>query len=139
MATTNYPWGPLTYVSPYPVSGTNYPYSPYSTTQSAPNTIVWVQGELGARNYPIAPNTSVLLMDSESSKFYIKSADLLGVQTVRSYEYNELVPTSKPVEPETVEQTKPSVDSKSQNESQVEFVSRKEFDELKKTIDDLMS
>ena len=110
-----------------------YPYyqtNPYGM-QSPVNSIVWVSGELGARNYPIAPNTSILLMDSESSKFYIKSADILGVQTLRSYEYSE-VTAGKPTETETVAESKPQNDSK-------DYVSRKEFDELKKTIDELMS
>lgn len=108
-----------------------YPYyqtNPYGMQQTSPVSIVWVSGELGARNYPIAPNTSILLMDSESSRFYIKSADILGVQTLRSYEYSE-VTAGKPTETETV------AESKAQND----YVSREEFDELKKTIDELMS
>ena len=35
----------------------------------------WVQGEAGAKAYPVAPNTSILLMDSEESVFYIKATD----------------------------------------------------------------
>ncbi len=108
-----------------------YPYyqtNPYGMQQSPVNSIVWVSGELGARNYPIAPNTSILLMDSESSRFYIKSADILGVQTLRSYEYNE-VTVGKPTETETVAESTPQND----------YVSREEFNELKKTIDEFMS
>ena len=126
---TNYPWSTLTYATPYPATSTNPYYSPYGVSSNAPSTIVWVAGELGAKNYPIAPNTSVLLMDSESSKFYIKSADLLGVQSIRSYEYSEMTGV---VEPENVEEIKPTESSKS------DYVSRKEFEELKKTIDELM-
>lgn len=115
-----------------------YPYyqtNPYGM-QSPVNSIVWVTGELGARNYPIAPNTSILLMDSEASRFYIKSADILGVQTVRSYEYSEITGTTKPAESEkTTEKVETVAESKPQND----YVSREEFDELKKTIDELMS
>lgn len=118
-----------------------YPYyqtNPYGM-QSPVNSIVWVTGELGARNYPVAPNTSILLMDSEASRFYIKSADILGVQTVRSYEYSEITGTGKPAESEkTTEKVETVAESKPQNDSK-DYVSRKEFDELKKTIDELMN
>ena len=115
------------------VPGANYAMNPYG------NSINWVQGELGARNYPIAPNTSVLLMDQESPKFYIKSADLLGVQTVRSYEYNEVTAGVKPTEPEKTETAQTKPEPKPQNETKADYVSREEFEALKKTIDDLMS
>ena len=131
----NYPWSPVYTATPYTSSGTGPYMPPYGANQSAPSTIVWVSGETGAKNYPTAPNTSILLMDSESSRFYVKSADVLGVQTIRSYEYNEIIPTTKSVEPEkvTVEEAKP-IDT-----PKVDYVSRKEFDELKKTIDELIS
>ena len=45
--------------------------------QSAP--IIWVQGEEGAKAYMVAAGNSVLLMDSESSVFYIKSTDASGM------------------------------------------------------------
>ena len=139
---TNYPWGPLTYASPYHTTGTNYPYPSYGVNQSAPNTIVWVQGELGARNYPVAPNTSVLLMDTESSRFYIKSVDLMGVPTVRTYTYRGLYETEPEVVSEKEVEALPAptkTESKPQNETKSDYISRKEFEELKKTVDDLMS
>lgn len=138
---TNYPWGPLTYTSPYPTTGTNYPYPSYGANQSAPNTIVWVQGELGARNYPVALNTSVLLMDTESSRFYIKSVDLMGVPTVRTYTYRGLYEAEPDVVSEKEVEALPAptkVESKPQNETKSDYISRKEFEELKKTVDDLM-
>ena len=39
--------------------------------QPQSNGIIWVQGEQAAKGYPVAPNQSVLLMDSEQSAFYI--------------------------------------------------------------------
>ena len=41
--------------------------------------LVWVQGEAGAKAYPVAPNKTVMLMNSEGSEFYIKSADASGM------------------------------------------------------------
>ena len=58
-------------------------------TQSS--TINWVQGDVGARAYNIQPGTSVLLMDSEGQNFYIKSADTMGMPTLKKYAYSEVV------------------------------------------------
>lgn len=51
--------------------------------------ILWVQGEAGAKSYLVAPNTSVLLMDSENERFYIKTTDSAGMPTLRTFEYKE--------------------------------------------------
>ena len=58
-------------------------------TQSS--TINWVQGDVGARAYPINPGMSVLLMDSEGQNFYIKSADTMGMPSLKKYAYSEVV------------------------------------------------
>lgn len=39
---------------------------------------VWVQGEAGAKAYPVAAGNSVLLMDSENPVLYMKSTDSSG-------------------------------------------------------------
>lgn len=46
--------------------------------QTTQNTFQWVQGEAGAKAYPVAPGNSVLLMDSESATIYWKSTDQSG-------------------------------------------------------------
>lgn len=49
------------------------------TNQPAGNQgFVWVQGEAGAKAYPVAAGNSVLLMDSESPVLYMKSTDISG-------------------------------------------------------------
>lgn len=69
------------------------------------NGLIWVQGEAGAKSYLVAPNTTIMLMDSEASKFYLKSADASGMPLpLRTFEYAEItqngnetaVNTSKP-------------------------------------------
>ena len=44
----------------------NYPYynNPYMSNNS--NQLLWVQGESGAKAYPVAPGNSIALFDSES-------------------------------------------------------------------------
>ena len=52
----------------------------YSPAQNQNNNgLIWVQGEAGAKSYLVAPNTTIMLMDSEASKFYLKSADASGM------------------------------------------------------------
>jgi len=63
------------------------------------NGIIWVQGEQAAKGYPVAPNQSVLLMDSEQSAFYIKSADNAGMpQPLRIFDYSERNANPVPVQ-----------------------------------------
>ena len=57
----------------------------------------WVQGEAGAKSWFVAPGATVLLMDSEAMRFYLKSADANGVPAMRTFEYSELG-TQKPQE-----------------------------------------
>lgn len=63
------------------------PQQPQITTQ---NNLNWVQGEAGARAWLVAPNNTILLMDSENQRFYIKSADNAGMPSMRVFEYTEI-------------------------------------------------
>lgn len=54
------------------------------------NGLNWVQGEAGAKSWFVAPGATVLLMDSESQRFYLKSADPTGMPTMRTFEYSEV-------------------------------------------------
>lgn len=51
---------------------------------------IWVQGEAGAKSYLLAPNNSVMLMDSEGAYFYMKSADASGMPSLKKYAYEEV-------------------------------------------------
>lgn len=54
------------------------------------NGIIWVQGEAGAKAYPIDPGTTILLMDSEEDVFYIKSRDVSGKPLpLQAFDYRE--------------------------------------------------
>ena len=86
-------------------------------TQGTPS-IIWVQGEEGAKAYMVAAGNSVLLMDSENSAFYIKSTDASGMPLpLRAFDYKERTTAAK-TPPQTAQQ------------SGVEFVTRAEFDAL---------
>ena len=72
------------------------PYQP--TMRPDANGLNWVQGEAGAKSWIVAPGSTVLLMDSESQKFYLKSADQNGMPAMRTFEYSE-VGTERPTAP----------------------------------------
>ena len=87
-------------------------YNPYNAPVNAPVTptmanpqnsgnsaIIWVQGEAGAKAYPVAAGNSVQLMDSERQVFYIKSTDNSGIpQPLRRFVYHEDVAESPAVD-----------------------------------------
>lgn len=87
--------------------------------------ILWVQGEAGAKSYLVAPNTSVLLMDSENSQFYIKTTDQAGMPTLRTFVYQEVTeaPQNAQKQPET------NLDDK--------YVTRQEYDDLRGKYEEL--
>lgn len=61
-----------------------------STNTNTINAINWVQGEAGAKAVPVQPGQKVLLMDSETNVFYVKSCDVSGMPLpLRIFEYQE--------------------------------------------------
>lgn len=99
-------------------------YQPPAQPQQAPASPLWVQGEAGAKAYPVAAGNSVLLMDSERNVFYIKSADASGMPMLRTFDYTERTAAQNP--PVQAAQM-PSGD----------FVTRSEFDALRARIEAL--
>lgn len=88
--------------------------------------LLWVQGEAGAKSYLVAPSTTVLLMDSEAERFYIKSTDGAGMPNLRTFEYKEVlqnVPQQIQTIPEDLNQR---------------YVTRIEYEELKRQYDEIM-
>lgn len=85
--------------------------------------LLWVQGEAGAKSFLVAPGASVLLMDSEASKFYIKSADNAGMPNMRTFEYKEALTNQNP---------QPLEESKAAG-----YATQEEIAELKKQIEEL--
>lgn len=62
--------------------------------QHGNNGLIWVQGEAGAKSYIVAPGNTVMLMDSEGERFYLKSADASGMpMPLRIFEYKERAET----------------------------------------------
>ena len=74
------------YSSPYQPY-TQPTYQPQMPQNQANNAMIWVQGESGAKSYLVAPNTTVVLFDSESQTIYLKSADATGLPSMRILDY----------------------------------------------------
>lgn len=65
-------------------------YQPQYYQQQQPfqqSSLIWVQGEAGAKSYMVAPNSTVQLWDSESQTIYLKSADASGMPSMRIIDY----------------------------------------------------
>ena len=88
----------MPYMNPYQQFQTGYQPQGLQTMQSqgfsqsptANSGINWVSGEVGAKSYLVAPNSTVLLMDSDATRFYLKSADNSGMPSLRIFEYKEV-------------------------------------------------
>lgn len=111
----------------------NY-YSPYLYQTPSPvtvqqpttrqNGIIWVNGEEGARSYAMVPNSNVMLLDAENEgRFYIKSADNIGMCSLRIFEYKEII-DAQPAQ-------------QFNNSSPVEYATKQELLELKNMINSL--
>ena len=61
-----------------------YPYY-YQPMQN--NGLIWIQGLQAAKSYPLVPNSTVALWDSEESCVYLKSADASGMPSIKVLDY----------------------------------------------------
>lgn len=121
---------PMNYSQMYPSSYTYVPQQqltqPVVQQPVNDNGILWVQGEAGAKSWAVAPGKSVMLMDSESNTFYIKSSDASGMpMPLRIFDYQE----------RTVQQTQPQVAQHNEIDTS-QFVTREEFN---KKLDELFT
>lgn len=118
---------PMTYQQMYP-QYVNSSFQPQMTQQQPQmmqqpqvndTGILWVQGEAGAKSWAVAPGKSVMLMDSESNTFYIKSSDNSGMpMPLRIFDYTERTVQSQ-VQPKVAQHTE--LDTS-------QFVTREELD-----------
>lgn len=107
----------------YPASYQNQYINQIPNQPIQTNGIIWVQGEASAKAYPVAPGNNVLLMDSETERFFIKSTDSSGMpQPLRIFSYEEITNDTK---------------EKSNSDNLSDFVTKEEFYELKKLVNKL--
>ena len=108
----------------------NYNVQP-GQTSSKPNDsyFIWVQGEAGAKSYPVARGTTVPLFDSEGDYVYFKSVDNNGVPLplVTKVISDPPVEVKASVVTETIQS----------QEDMSNYVTKKNYDELVKKYSDL--
>mgnify|MGYP001100164058 CR=1 FL=1 len=88
--------------------------------------IIWVQGESAARSYLVAPNSTVLLMDSETQRFYLKSANNAGMPSMQIFEYSEVTQNA----PQSAQSVQTNLDDK--------YVTREEYSSLQAQYAEIM-
>lgn len=106
MAFGNYGYNPWAQMVPqYVPQGYQQPQQ--QVQQS--NGIIWVQGEAGAKAYPVAPGCSAFLMDSENQMAYLKTSDMSGMPSMRYYSVAE-------IQPDDIKVAQPTVDYATQDD-----------------------
>ena len=91
--------------------------------------LLWVSGEVGAKSYLVAPNSTVLLMDSDAQRFYLKSADNAGMPNLRIFEYKEVT---------NIPKNEPQALNLDENVLNDKFVTRDEYEGLKRQYERIM-
>ena len=61
-------------------------YTPQPAMQTAPQQVVRVNGENGARTYQIGANSSALLLDESGLMVWLVTSDGAGYKTVQAYD-----------------------------------------------------
>ena len=114
------PFNPYPPYPPYPQP--NY-FQPQQSQPQQPqtNTYAFVNGVEGAKSYPVSPNQSVMLMDSDQPIAYMKTANGMGQATIK---YFKLVETDEA-----------SARGKAPN---AEYVLKSDFDAFVKRFDAMM-
>ena len=119
---------PFNPYSPYPqapYAQPSFPYPNQSPQMMAPqaNTYAFVNGVEGAKSFQVAPNQSVMLMDSEQPIAYKKTANGMGQASIQYFRLTEI----------SEEEAR---GRKAQPAS--EYVLKTDFDALAKKVDSLL-
>lgn len=83
---------------------------------SVTNQMQYVNNRQSAEAYQMQPNSSVVLWDSNSDKFYVKQSDASGFCTVREFKFEE-------------------VKSNSNRQNETEYATKSDIDDLKAQIE----
>ena len=98
-------------------------YQPMQQPAQSNQSLIYVQGEAAAKSWMVGAGQSVLLMDSESPVFYIKSADASGIPLpLRVFDYTE--------RNQSMPQNAPQATNSAQIDLDGKYVTRAEYDDL---------
>lgn len=94
------------------------------------NNVLEVMGPESAQAFQVGPNSKVILMDASKPVFYCKQSDSSGFAATKAFQYNE-IPLSELMEPQQVQ-------SHEDNSPNPEYITKSEFNEFKKMIEELV-
>lgn len=98
-------------------------YQPMQQPAQSNQSLIYVQGESAAKSWMVGAGQSVLLMDSESPVFYIKSADASGIPLpLRVFDYTERTQNTSQNVPQATNPAQIDLDGK--------YVTRAEYESL---------
>ena len=83
-------------------------------------SMVWVQGEAGAKSYLLTPNYTLPLWDSEAQVIYLKSTDASGMPSMKILDYTIRDANNAPKTP--------------LNDKEIEYVTKDELTAFKEEI-----
>lgn len=86
--------------------------------QQMNNSMIWVQGEAGAKAYMVPNNTTVALWDSEEQTIYIKSVDQNGKPSMTILDYVD----------------RNATEDQSVDISMDDYVTKEQFDEFNENV-----
>ena len=96
-------------------------FQPQYQQQNNNAMAVNVQGEAGARIYPVAAGNTMFLIDFPAQTFWLKSTDVNGMpQTFREFHFEEVLPKQQ-----------------AQNNSS-DFITRKEFEQMQTQLNRIL-
>ena len=115
------------YYNPYPAAVPGYYQNPVNNVQPQPQPqpqqaqnelmAILIKDDNAVQNYPVANGNSVILMNYDSGKFWIKSMSNIGTPTITEHEFKPL--------------------NTDQNNQTNNLVSRDEFDKLSKSVSEM--
>ena len=88
-------------------------------------------GPESAQAFQTGPNSKVILMDSNRPIFYMKESDSSGYSKTRAFSFNEI-----PIE--SLMESQQPVKSQEDNSHNPEYVTKSDFDDFKKMIEELV-
>ena len=114
------PYNPYQPYAPFP-QPTYGNFQPQPQSQPANNTYAFVNGIEGAKSYPMQPNQTVMLMDSDDPLVYMKQSNAMGQATLK---YFRLVETSEG-------------ELRGKGKPEAEYATKADLEALSKRLDEL--
>lgn len=123
----------MAYPNYFPATYQPYFYQPVQQ-QNTQTSMIWVNSEQEAQNYPVAPNNAVALWNSSEPIIYVKQADASGRPMLKMFDLVERKQSAP-----TASSSKSSGDIDFATKQDLEALGaklREEFAALRKKVDD---